>query len=370
MLLPCLQVESYPRIKARIVSPRYLCPPGSPYKASQQTAILTRLPMPLQYLPPELLANICQHASLTDPAALSRTSSLFYVVTQPLFYRHVSVNLTSKNLGIVVTLAKKPHIARHVQTFAIRLDPHTAVLHSYYCRLSEALSNMSELTSLNIFVKSAASWVLHTRLDAEFPRLRHFASSFPLDSYVAHFLSKAEAILQLEVDSSPTSQLIAPSSLIVTAAPRLSRFIGSSKAAQAVIPGRPVDEIHLSSGDLTEVLVQGLSKSTAYVLLLGASTSSLPPPLLESLAEFMPQLKYLRMMTTYNLSDVLDPTLYQDTAKALALLPTLHSFELSGMHWGSSCKGLNGEGRMWQPQLFGVATRTLDVSPFDVYFAY
>ena len=53
--------------------------------------------------------------------------------------------------------------------------------------------------------------------------------------------------------------------------------------------------------------MQGLSQSTAYVLLLGASTSSLPPPLLESLAKFMPQLKYLRMMTTYNLLDVFDP---------------------------------------------------------------
>ena len=251
-------------------------------------------------LPAELLDDVCQHSSLTDLVSLSRTSSLFYVVTQRLLYRHISIDFTSRNLRVVLTLAEKPYVARHVRTFAIRLDSCTTVLHSYYRRLTDALSNMAELTSLDIFVEPTASWVLRTQCNVKFPRLRHFASSFPLDSYVIHFLCKAEAILQLEVDSLPTSHLVAPSSLTITAIPRLSRFIGSSEAAQAVIPGRPVEEIHLNSGDLTEGVVQGLAASTAYVLLLSASTSSFPLPLLGKLAEFMPQLKYLRIITTYD----------------------------------------------------------------------
>lgn len=262
--------------------------------------------MPLQYLPAELLDNICHHALLPDLVALSRTSSLFYTVTQRLLYRHISIDSTSTSLAVVLSLAKKPHVARHVRTFAIRLDPYTTVLRSYYRRLREALSNMSELTSLDISVDPTASWVLRMRSNVKFPRLQHFASSFPLDSDVAHFLCRAEAIRQLEVDSFPTSDPIAPSNVPATAIPHLSRFIGSSQAAQAVIPGRPVEEIHLNSGDMTEDVVRGLAKSTASVLLLGASTSSLPLSLLGTLAEFMPQLKYLRMMTTYNFLDAPD----------------------------------------------------------------
>lgn len=325
--------------------------------------------MPLQYLPAEILDNICHHAPLPDLVALSRTSSLFYTVTQRILYRHISVD--SKSLAVVLSLAKKPYVARHVRTFAIRIDPYTTVLNSYYRRLREALSNMSELTSLDISVDPTASWVLRMRSNVKFPRLQHFASSFPLDSHVAHFLCRAEAIRQLELDSFPISDPIALSSLPVTAIPQLSRFIGSSEAAQAVIPGRPVEEIHLNSGDMTEDVVRGLAKSTASVLLLGASTSSLPLSLLGTLAEFMPQLKYLRMMTTYNFLDAPDATFYQSTANALASLRNLHSFELSGMHWGSSRKDLADEGRVWQSQPLEATPPTLDVVDLsDVYFAY
>lgn len=323
----------------------------------------------LQYLPAEILDNICHHAPLPDLVALSRTSSLFYTVTQRILYRHISVD--SKSLAVVLSLAKKPYVARHVRTFAIRIDPYTTVLNSYYRRLREALSNMSELTSLDISVDPTASWVLRMRSNVKFPRLQHFASSFPLDSHVAHFLCRAEAIRQLELDSFPISDPIALSSLPVTAIPQLSRFIGSSEAAQAVIPGRPVEEIHLNSGDMTEDVVRGLAKSTASVLLLGASTSSLPLSLLGTLAEFMPQLKYLRMMTTYNFLDAPDATFYQSTANALASLRNLHSFELSGMHWGSSRKDLADEGRVWQSQPLEATPPTLDVVDLsDVYFAY
>lgn len=328
--------------------------------------------MPLQYLPAELLDSICHYAPLPDLVALSKTSSLFYTVTQRFLYRHISIDSTSTNLAVVLTLAKKPHVARHVRSFAIRLDPYTTtILRSYYCRLREALSNMSELTSLDMSVDPTASWVLRIRPNVKFPRLQHFASSFPLDSHVAHFLCRAEAIRQLEVDSFPISDPIAPSSLPVTAIPHLSCFIGSSQAAQAVIPGRPVEEIHLNSGDMTEDVVRGLAKSAASVLLLGASTSSLPLPLLGTLAEFMPQLEYLRMMTTYNFLDAPDATFYQSTANALASLRNLHSFELSGMHWGSSRKDLADEGRVWQSQPLEATPPTLDVLDLsDVYFAY
>jgi hypothetical protein len=72
-----------------------------------------------------------------------------------------------KNLLVVFTLAQKPHRARYVRTFSIRLGSSSA-LSSFYRLLRTALSNMSQLTSLDIFLHHAASWVMHTRDDSTY----------------------------------------------------------------------------------------------------------------------------------------------------------------------------------------------------------
>jgi hypothetical protein len=261
-------------------------------------------------LPVELLDNIFQDASSNDLVALSTTHSLLYPIAQRLVYRHISVAYPSRNAAVVVALAKRPELAHYVRTFDIRLDPCSTFFHPFYQQLAKALSGMTELTSLDLFVDLAASWVLPGAHNTSFPRLLHFGCSFPLDANVAAFLSKTDAVVELELDAISTNSQSIPA-LPVASLPRLSQFVGSSQAAQAVVPGRPVESIHLSSGNLTETDVVSLAKSTAHVVILGATTSSLPVPLLESLTQCMPHLVYLRMMTTYNFSEAPDVVSHQ-----------------------------------------------------------
>jgi len=209
---------------------------------------------------------------------------------------------------------------------------------------------MSELTSLDIFADSSTSWLLiGTEKSAQYLHLRHFACSFPFDSYVASFLDKTPGLLELEIDST----LIHPSSLpclAMSAIPHLAQFVGSSEAAKAIVPGRPLESIHINSGDLNEEDVASLAKTTAHVIIFGATTQSLPAPLLDLLARHLPYIVYLRIMTTHGFAKAPDVEFYEEIANGLAALPDLTAFELSGMHWGSLKKGEDGDKRVWQSQ--------------------
>ena len=89
-------------------------------------------------------------------------------------------------------------------------------------------------------------------------------------------------------------------SLPATTVPRLAQFIGSARAARVIVPGRPLQSIHLNEGDLGEEDLASLAQANADVLVLGATASTPPVPLLESIARHLPHLAYLRIMTTYH----------------------------------------------------------------------
>ena len=331
----------------------------------------------LHQLPVELLDDIFQRVLPTDLASLSRLSSLIYPVARRLLYRHLSVS--SRNAGAIITLAKKPELAQHVRTFAVRLDPST-LFRSFYHLLATALANMAEVTSLELLVDPGASWVLPHRV---FPRLEHFACSFSLDSHVVDFLCKTEALLQLEVDGISSPLSLPMPTIPDGSLPRLRGFKGSSHVAMAIIPGRPVESIQLNSGDLTQDDIASLAQSTAHVAILGATTSSLPVPLLQTLTHHLSHLAYLRIMTTYTFSEGPDAvrlsyghysqnglkqfsqTFYQQIANALTSLPNLRVFELSGMPWGSSLKTAENEGRVWQSQPLTSTFSTADNTSLD-----
>ncbi|GLB33584.1 putative RNA polymerase Rpc34 subunit [Lyophyllum shimeji] len=301
--------------------------------------------MYLPQLPAELLDAICQRVETPDLVALARTDSTIHPIAQRLLYRHLSLTSTSHNLQAVVALSKKPELARHVRTFSLRLGPST-VFSSFYHLLGVALSGMTELISLDLFVDSTASWIL-SEIQCTYPRLAHFASSFPFDGHVAAFLRTTDALLELELDGGSTDPLTMPT-LPVASIPRLSEFVGASHVATAIVPGRPVESIQLPSGDLREEDVIALANSTAHVVIFSAASSSVPMPLLESLSQRLPHLVYLRLMTTCNFSEPPEPSFYEQIATVLTSLPDLKAFELSGMHWGPSQKAAEDAGRTWQ----------------------
>lgn len=253
--------------------------------------------MAFAQLPVELLDAICQRGQSTDLAVLSRTCSSIHPVAQRRLYRDLSLSTALHNLQAVVTLAKKPELAPHVRSFSLRAECATT-FKPFLQLLRTVLSRMTELESLDLFVAPDASWIL-SGVQCTYPRLLHFSSSFSFDSHVAEFLSKTEALLELEVDGISTS----PNALLVPclpaqSIPRLSQFVGPSHVARAIVPGRPVESIHLPLGDLTVEDVIILANSSSDVLILGATTTSPPSPILDSLSQHMSSLVYLRLMTT------------------------------------------------------------------------
>ncbi|KAG7097276.1 hypothetical protein E1B28_004642 [Marasmius oreades] len=320
--------------------------------------------MSLQSLPQELLDNVSQFLHPQDLARLLRTCSQCLYPAHRALYRHLSISSASHNLTALVTIVKKPHLARHVKSFSIELDSGATVLRSYYRSLSFALGLMTGLGSLRLAIDPDSSWVLAGVHPASLTR---FSSSFPLDHHVTEFLQGTPALIELELDS-PHVFHTYPFSSSLQILPNLEQFSGSCEAAEAIVPGRPVHSVQLSTGDVDENVVDQLALSSTNIVILMA-TSSLPAPrLLRLLSRRMQHLVYLRMMTTYTLNDVPngDVNFYESVGEALSDLPDLQAFELCGMHWGSLKKHEKDdhEKPVWQAQPLNVSEFSVDES-FD-----
>lgn len=261
--------------------------------------------MALPRLPIELLDVICSHLSPSDLAALSRTSSHFCPIAQRILYRHLNLSSANDNLSVVVTLSNKPWIARVVRTLSITVEPTVHLFRLFYIALSDALSAMSDLTSLHISLDAHLdlSWVLTPRIRTIiYPRLHSFTSSFPFDAHVTRFLERTPALERLELDTAPVSGTAVLPQLSHAAIPRLVHFMGSCQAVKVIVPGRPLESIHIHDGDLSEDEVACLAQSTGHIAVLGVITSALLVPFLKSLARHLPYLAYLRLMPPFHVS--------------------------------------------------------------------
>lgn len=247
-------------------------------------------------LPPELLDAICTLVPLPDLPSLARVHSAILPIAQRHIYRSISVSSVAHNLGVVFTLAQRPDLARNVRSFEIHL-PESLVFRPFYRRLAVALSEMTALVRLSIFIDPQASWVL---LNAACPQLQHFSCAFPFNDHVAGLIKGTPDLLHLQVDSTYSGFM---PSLPASCVPQLSFYIGSCQLAEQLIPHRPIHSVQLTSGDLSQALIEAIAQSTVPVLMLGASTASFPVPLLECLSTRLPDLEFLRMNTTYNFAE-------------------------------------------------------------------
>jgi hypothetical protein len=279
--------------------------------------------MPLHHLPVELIDGICQDVSPRDLANLSQTSAFMCPIAQRHLYRHVHISPSSNNLSIVFTLARRPQIALFVRSFSVRVGQGSQICQSFYPALADVIAHMSGLVSLDIDIDSEASWVLtHCPRPCAYPYMLRFTTSFRFDSNVAAFLAATPALLELGLDPVPDSipypiPILRPSTI-----PHLIQFFGSTRAAKAIIPGRPIEAVHLHNGDLTEDVVISLAHSTASVVALDAATRYLPIVLLELLARHLPALAFCRIATT------------QPFTKAPDIVSVLSAASLHNIHMG------------------------------------
>ncbi|KAJ3880155.1 hypothetical protein F5051DRAFT_502034 [Lentinula edodes] len=328
--------------------------------------------MSFTMLPLELIDVVCANLAPTDLARLSYICSSAHQAAQRQLYRHVSISSSRRNLGVVLTIARKPRIAHYVRSFSMELDSYFTLLRPFYQQVSHALASMTELTSLRLFVDPTASWVLQ---DISLPRLVHFACPFNLDPHVSNFLRNTPALLELEVDSTPCGLGRPASALAPSSVTQLQHFVGSSLAAEVTIPSRPVQSVQLTAGDLTEEVATRLSESTVGIAILSATTSSAPATLLQLLSQRMQCLVHVQLLTTYSFPEAPDVTFYERIAGALNAFPDLQTFELSGMHWDSKELKDSDRHRVWQSQPLkselNSSPEYLEIDPYsDLFFAY
>ena len=259
--------------------------------------------MAIIHLPVELLNIVCSSLSSPDLAALSSTCTVFYPIAQHILYRNLVLSSSNHNLSVIVTLSKKPSVAHFVRTLSVAVDASLPLFRPFYRALADALSAMSGLTSLHLSLGDTnASWVLaSTTRHITYPCLQSFTSSFPFDAHVTQFLERTPALERLELDTAPLTGT-APPHLSHTAIPRLVHFMGSCQAIKVIVPGRPLESIHIHDGDLTEDEVACLAQSTGHIAVLGAITSALLVPFLQSLARHLPYLAYLRLMAPFHVA--------------------------------------------------------------------
>ncbi|KAK0490759.1 hypothetical protein IW261DRAFT_1325292 [Armillaria novae-zelandiae] len=323
----------------------------------------------LAALPVELLDAVCGLLSPCDLCSLVHVCSRVSPVAQRRLYRTIFAAPAARNLSVVLTLARNAVLAQYVTSFSINLDSRPSLFLSFFRHLAVALGNMTSLVHLCVFVPPRLSWVLLPIKSC--PSLVHFSSSFPFTPHLATFLKATPSLLKLEVDTlSPSFQhdsldLLPPSSV-----PLLSHFTGSAQAARAVVPGRPVQALHLTTGPVDDALVDALAQSTADLAVVEATTPSFPASVLHRLSQRLHQMMYLRISSTCTFSGLPDTAFYQDLSNALSKFPALEAFELDGMLWGSV---KTDHGRIWQSKPLDIDFGPEEgVEPLDSYsdFSY
>lgn len=265
--------------------------------------------MSFNELPLDILDSLCQFIPTPDLLTLSLSNSVFYPFAQRYIYREVSLCGQANAVRCLKTMQAKKELGRFVRRLTLRLEPNALVLRSFAVMLAEVLSGMFNLNSLDIVLPPSASFVL-APTDAQgtiYPRLEFFSCNFPLDASVCSFLARTPSLRELQLGQGPSGVLAStqsplPATLPASALPRLALFMGPSEAASVLVPGRPLESVHLFSGDLTEDVLFALARSAAPITIFGAFTHSLSPSVLLCLAANLPHLHCLRIMTMYHSS--------------------------------------------------------------------
>ncbi|KAH8113428.1 hypothetical protein DFH11DRAFT_1775303 [Phellopilus nigrolimitatus] len=301
--------------------------------------------MALAVLPLDILDALCLFLAPQDLTALAAASKRVSPFAHRYIYRSVALHSLPQAVRYLRSLRARPDLAPHVRVLSLRLDPHAPVLHAFVSLLAAVLPALANLSSLDLVIPPAASRALFAAeaRGALYARLRHFSCNLPLDDpAVCSFLQRLPAARELQLgeraggagaSKTPTPALPAPV-LPASALPRLALFMGPSDAAAALVPGRPLESVHLYSGELTDAVVAALARSAAPITVFGAFTHALAPATLQGLAAGLPHLHHLRIMTMYHhAAHQPDEMFYGQVVQILSTLPELATAELAGIRW-------------------------------------
>ncbi|KAL5508323.1 hypothetical protein ACEPAH_5942 [Sanghuangporus vaninii] len=298
--------------------------------------------MPIPDLPLDVLDLVCDFLDQHDLVSAAASAPVLYPFAQHHLYRRIALANPKDAVRCLKTLQRSPHLARHVRSLSLRVDPCTPVLKSFVDLLASGLAVMVNLLTLDVVVphNTSRAFFAPEIYGSLYTRLTHFSCNLPLDDAICSFLQRVPAVKELQLGeyeatlpASITLQSVPV--LPATALPRLAFFMGPSDAAKVLVPGRPLESVHLYPGDLSDEVLDALSRASSPITVLGAFTHSLSPSTLQCLADSLPHLHFLRIMTMYHASNPPDEAFYAQVVQILSALPDLVGAELAGFRWFS-----------------------------------
>ncbi len=270
-------------------------------------------------LPLDVLDVLCAFVPTVDLLAVAASCSLLHPLALRRIYRVIELSTPKQAVHCLRTLAKHPHLARYVRVFSLRLDCQRAVDERYASfkpLLRDALSRMDGLVELDLVIAPSDGGVIFKDLDPiepSYPRLSRFSTNLSLDAAMCLFLERTPALKELQLGEEIPSLLHkSPLLLSPSALPNLSLFMGSMASVVTVAPGRPLESVHLYSPtpsassspseeeELSPEVLSALAQSTGPITVFGALTRSLSLETIRGLAESLPHLHHLRIMTMYH----------------------------------------------------------------------
>ena len=242
-------------------------------------------------LPVELYRQIVQYiTSNHDICTLARVSRSFQVEAERVLYHTLNLRHHIKTIWRCESLASQPRIALYVRKLSIILDQYTQLE-----PIARALHACSNLRHLSL---RGAAW-------SDYSKVLDAVSSTDIREFTCH--ARGEAGLLRFLERQPNLEVVDLEahgfdleSLSPRAARNLTTFTGWLATAAAVIPGRSVKQLTLTSdmaNDATVRAVHRLSEGKEEVTVLdirmGVLRNPMPWTILESVFTSLRSLRFL-----------------------------------------------------------------------------
>jgi hypothetical protein len=275
-----LSLESYRLIRANDV----FSAPISPKQSYEQ-------PSPHLTLPVELYRQIIQYVTSNhDICSLARVSHAFQIEAERVLYHSLHLRHHIKTLWRCESLSSQPRLALYVQRLSIILDQYTPLE-----PIARALNACRNLRHLAL---RGAPWSDYSKvLDAVTSMdIREFTCHARGEAGVVRFLERQSNMVEVDLEAHGFDL----ESLSQDSVNNLTTFTGWLTTAAAIVPGRPVRQLTLTSdmaNDATVRAVHRLSKGEEDVTVLdirmGVLRNPMPWTILESIFTSLKGLRFL-----------------------------------------------------------------------------
>ncbi|KIJ20604.1 hypothetical protein PAXINDRAFT_95682 [Paxillus involutus ATCC 200175] len=265
-------------------------------------------------LPNETLTAIFFGLSPAALTSIGRVCRQWRVVAEWILYTDVSISETLSatspfpynTLRCCQTLVTYSHLASGLRKFHIRWMPdhsdhYDPRLHTVLSSLFRAINLSDNLKSLELDLGLSSLPVHPTSTSLVFPSgdktlrsLRHISLNgigYFAPNRLAQFLDNVPSIQHLRLPDYGDQIALLPNAL-----PSLMSFCGSSRAAAAVLPGRPVHALALiGHGSVADAELSRMAMTSIPLRHLDMSAISATPILLRSVSRNLPMIESLKV---------------------------------------------------------------------------